>query len=59
MSWNVATGAMITSLLKLPETGELRYDRPYTRKFKRPVRTIYMEDTPDAEEELIRATNAK
>lgn len=60
MSWNVATGDTITSLLKLTGTGEDRgYDTLYTRKFKRPVRTIYMEDTPGAEEELIGVTKAK
>ncbi|RYE06712.1 MAG: hypothetical protein EOP22_20305 [Hyphomicrobiales bacterium] len=60
MSWNVATGDTITTLLKLTGTGEDRgYDKLYTRKFKRPVRTIYMEDTPGAEEELIGVTKAK
>ena len=60
MSWNVATGDTITTLLKVTGTGEDRtYDKLYTRKFKRPVRTIYMEDTPGAEEELVGATKAK
>lgn len=60
MSWNVATGDTITTLLKLNGTGEDRsYDKLYTRKFKRPVRTIYMEDTPGAEEELVGVTKAK
>lgn len=59
MSWNVATGDTITSLLKVSETGDRGYDKLYTRKFKRPVRTIYMEDTPGAEEELIGVTKAK
>lgn len=60
MSWNVATGDTITTLLKVKGTGEDRtYDKLYTRKFKRPVRTIYMEDTPGAEEELVGATKAK
>jgi hypothetical protein len=60
MSWNVATGDTITTLLKITGTGEDRaYDKLYTRKFKRPVRTIYMEDTPGAEEELIGVTKAK
>ncbi|RYD38946.1 MAG: hypothetical protein EOP63_20605 [Sphingomonadales bacterium] len=60
ISWNVATGDTITTLLKITGTGEGRsYDKLYTRKFKRPVRTIYMEDTPGAEEELIGVTKAK
>lgn len=60
MSWNVANGDTITTLLKITGTGEDRaYDKLYTRKFKRPVRTIYMEDTPGAEEELIGVTKAK
>jgi hypothetical protein len=60
MSWNVATGDTITTLLKLTGTGDDRgYDKLHTRKFKRPVRTIYMEDTPGAEEELVSITKAK
>ncbi len=59
MSWNVATGDTITSLLKVATTGDRGYDKLHTRKFKQPVRTIYMEDTPDAEEELVRLTRAK
>jgi hypothetical protein len=60
MSWNVATGDTITTLLKITGTGEDRsYDKLYTRKFKRPMRTIYMEDTPGAEEELVGVTKAK
>jgi hypothetical protein len=60
MSWNVTTGDTITTLLKITGTGEDRgYDKLYTRKFKRPPRTIYMEDTPGAEEELIGVTKAK
>ncbi len=60
MSWNVATGDTITTFLKIKGTGEDRtYDKLYTRKFKRPVRTIYMEDTPGAEEELVSVTKAK
>ncbi|HEY0595980.1 hypothetical protein [Sphingopyxis sp.] len=59
MSWNVATGDTITSLLKVATSGEGGYDKLHTRKFRRPVRTIYMEETPGAEEELIGATKAK
>lgn len=60
MSWNVATGDTITTLLKITGAGEDRaYDKLHTRKFKRPVPTIYMEDTPNAEEELVGVTKAK
>lgn len=59
MSWNVATGDTITSLLKVSESGDRGYDKLYTRKFRRPVQTIYMEDTPGAEEELVGVTKAK
>lgn len=59
MSWNVVTGDTITSLLKVATDGDRSYDKLYTRKFKRPVRTIYMEDTPGAEEELVSVAKAK
>ena len=59
MSWNVATGDTITTQLKVATTGDRGYDKLHTRKFRQPVRTIYMEDTPDAEEELVRVTKAK
>ena len=58
MSWNVATGDTITNQLKVA-SGDRGYDKLHTRKFRQPVRTIYMEDTPGAEEELIRLTKAK
>ncbi len=60
MSWNLLTGDIVASQLKLVGTGEdARYDTQFTRKSKRPVKAVYMEDTPDPEEELIRATRAK
>ena len=59
MSWNVATGDTIASLLKVATSGDRGYDKLHTRKFRQPVRTIYMEDTPGAEEELVRLTKAK
>ena len=59
MSWNVATGDTITSLLKVAAAGDGGYDKLYTRKFRQPARVIYMEDTPGAEEELVRLTKAK
>lgn len=58
MSWNVLTGDTITTLLKLTTSGD-GYDKLYTRKFRRSARTIYMEDTPYPEEELIGVTKAK
>ena len=60
MSWNLLTGDVVASELKLVGKGEdASYDTQFTRKSKRPVKTLYMEDTPDPEEELIRATRAK
>ena len=60
MSWNLLTGDIVASQLKLVGKGEdASYDKQFTRKSKRPVTTVYMEDTPDPEEELIRATRAK
>ena len=59
MSWNVATGDTITTQLKVATTGDRGYDKLHTRKFRQPVSTIYMEDTPGAEEELVRLTKAK
>lgn len=57
--WNVATGDPITALLKAATGDDRGYDRLHMNKFKRPARTIYMEDTPGAEEELGRVTRAK
>ncbi|MBJ7441198.1 MAG: hypothetical protein JHD35_19540 [Sphingopyxis sp.] len=59
MSWNVATGDTITTQLKVATTGDRGYDKLHARKFRQPVSTIYMEDTPGAEEELVRLTKAK
>ena len=58
MSWNVLTGDTITTLLKVSETGG-GYNKLHTRKFRRSVRTIYMENTPQPEEELVGVTKAK
>jgi hypothetical protein len=50
----------VTSLLKVKGSGEdASYETLYTRKFKRPARTIYMDDTPEPEYELIGVTKAK
>lgn len=59
MSWNVLTGDTITTLLKVSETGGAGYDKLHTRKFRRSAKTIYMEDTPQPEEELVGVTKAK
>ena len=60
MSWNVVTGDTVTSLLKVRGSGEDKsYETLYTRKFKLPARTIYMDDTPEPEFELIGVTKAK
>lgn len=59
MSWNVLTGDTITTLLKMSETGGAGYDKLHTRKFRRSAKTIYMEDTPQPEEELVGVTKAK
>lgn len=60
MSWNVLTGDTITSLLKVSGAADgPGYDKLHTRKFRRSVRTIYMEDTPPPEEELVGVTKAK
>lgn len=59
MSWNLATGDTITTFLKMSAGDGPGYDKLHTRKFKRPARTIYMEDTPDPESELIGVTKAK
>ena len=58
MSWNVVTGDTITTLLKVTASGG-GYDKLYTRKFRRAARTIYMENTPYPEEELVGVTKAK
>lgn len=59
-SWNVATGNTIATLLKLSGKGEDRgYDKHYTRKLRRPPKTIHMEHAPGAEEERIRAAKSK
>ncbi len=60
MSWNALTGDTVTSLLKVKGSGEDgSYETLYTRKFRRPVKTIYMDDTPEPELELISVTKAK
>ena len=60
MSWNLLTGDVIATKMKLVGSGEsASYDKSASRRFKRPVTVTYMEDTPDAEEALDRAMQGK
>ncbi len=60
MSWNVLTGDVIATTMKLVGRGEnATYDKSAVKRFKRPVKAIYMEDTPDAEETLGMASKGK
>jgi hypothetical protein len=60
MSWNLVTGDVETKVLKLTGEGEnAGYEDAFVRRFKRPNKPIYMNDTPDAEEQLIAFTKAK
>lgn len=53
MSWNLLTGDIITSQLKVsPDDSDRGYDKVGAKRARRPASTIYMEDTPDPEEEL-------
>ena len=60
MSWNLVTGDVETKVLKLTGEGEdAAYEDAFVQRFKRPGKPIYMNDTPDAEEQLITFTKAK
>ncbi|WP_422061714.1 hypothetical protein [Sphingopyxis sp.] len=53
MSWNVLTGNVIATTMKLVGSGEnATYDKSAVKRFKRPVKAYYMEDTPDADATL-------
>jgi hypothetical protein len=57
MSWNLLTGDIITSQLKRAGNDEAAgYDKVGGKRMRRPIAVIHMDDTPDAEEELIAAT---
>lgn len=57
MSWNLLTGDIITSQLKRAGSDEDGgYDKVGGKRMRRPIAVIHMDDTPDAEEELIAAT---
>lgn len=60
MSWNVLTGDVIATKMKLVGSGEnANYDKSAVKRFKRPVKALYMEDTPSAEETLDLAMKGK
>jgi len=60
MSWNVLTGDVIATRMKLVGSGEsANYDKSAVKRFKRPVKACYMEDTPNAEETLDLAMKGK
>lgn len=60
MSWNLLTGDVIATKMKLVGSGEnANYDKSAVKRFKRPVKITYMEDTPGAEETLDMAMKGK
>lgn len=60
MSWNLLTGDVIATKMKLVGSGEnANYDKSAVKRFKRPVKIAYMEDTPSAEETLDLAMKGK
>ena len=60
MSWNLLTGDVIATKMKLVGSGEnANYDKSAVKRFKRPVTALYMEDTPNAEETLDMAMKGK
>lgn len=53
MSWNLLTGDLIASRLKLTGRGEdAAYDTVGTKRMRRPISVVAMDDTPDPETEL-------
>lgn len=57
MSWNLMTGDVIAAHLKLVGSGEnATYEKTGARRFRRPVAPVFMDDTPNAEDELAAAT---
>lgn len=60
ISWNFLTGDVIATKMKLVGSGEnATYDKSAVKRFKRPVKVTYMEDTPSAEETLDLAMQGK
>lgn len=53
MSWNLLTGDILTSQLKVsPDDNDPGYNKLGTKRARRPASILYMEDTPDPEDEL-------
>lgn len=60
MSWNLVTGDVETKVLKLTGEGEdAAYEDAFVKRFKRPGKPVFMEDTPDPEGQLVAFTKAK
>jgi len=60
MSWNVLTGDVIATKMKLVGSGEnATYDKSAVKRFRWPVKAYYMEDTPNADETLDMAMKGK
>ena len=60
MSWNLLTGDVAATKMKLVGSGEnAHYGKSPVKRFRRPVQTYYMEDTPDVEEALDMAMKGK
>ena len=53
MSWNLLSRDVHATKMKLVGSGEsATYDKSALKRFRRPVETVYMESTPNAEETL-------
>jgi hypothetical protein len=60
MSWNLLTGDVIATKMKLVGSGEnASYDKSAVKRFKRPVNVVYMASMPSAEETLDMALKGK
>lgn len=60
MSWNLLTGDVIATKMKLVGSGEnASYDKSAVKRFKRPVNVVYMASMPSAEETLDMAMKGK
>ena len=53
MSWNLLTGDIVTAQLKAaPDDSDRGYDKVGAKRARRPASAVYMENTPDPEDEL-------
>lgn len=60
MSWNLLTGDVIATKMKLVGSGEnASYDKSAVKRFKRPVNVVYLASMPSAEETLDMAMKGK